>query len=145
MDFRDYFGPRGTPVTTAPVPAQGVSVSGLVGVAALLGIGWLIVTREDHASEDLEDLEGSPFAPELASSKPGLYFSEDLAEAVLAPELATRGGRVDLPGHSPVWVEDLDKWEQAKHAVKPYWGNYAEPWAVVTHVYENMGGRVLSR
>jgi len=43
-----------------------------------------------------------------------------------------------------VWVVDGATWERAKAAVKPYWSQYEEPWAVVTHVYEQLGGRVLS-
>jgi hypothetical protein len=44
------------------------------------------------------------------------------------------------PDNPPAWVADEATWEKAKAAVEPYWGNYAEPYAVVTHVYENMGG-----
>lgn len=40
----------------------------------------------------------------------------------------------------PAWVRDEPTWEAAKAAVRPYWGNYSDPWAVVAHVYHNMGG-----
>ena len=41
----------------------------------------------------------------------------------------------------PSWVADEALWERAKLAVRPYWDNYSEPWAVVASVYEQMGGR----
>lgn len=44
------------------------------------------------------------------------------------------------PDNPPSWVHDEGTWEKAKAAVQKYWGNYSEPWAVVTHVYEQMGG-----
>ena len=45
--------------------------------------------------------------------------------------------RVDNP---PAWVNNESLWEKAKRAVEPYWSDYDEPWAVVSHVYFNMGG-----
>ena len=42
----------------------------------------------------------------------------------------------------PEWVEDEDIWEKAKDAVEPKWDDYDEPYAVVAHVYEAMGGGV---
>lgn len=41
----------------------------------------------------------------------------------------------------PSWVRDEATWERAKRQVRPYWHSYSDPWAVVTHVYEQMGGR----
>lgn len=41
----------------------------------------------------------------------------------------------------PSWVHDEPTWERAKAEVRPYWHNYSDPWAVVAHVYRNMGGR----
>lgn len=40
-------------------------------------------------------------------------------------------------------VADLDDkiWKKAKKAVKKYWKKYEEPYAVVYHVYKNMGGK----
>lgn len=40
------------------------------------------------------------------------------------------------------WIADEDIWEKAKDAVKPYWDRYDEPYAVVTHTYKAMGGRI---
>lgn len=45
------------------------------------------------------------------------------------------------PDNPPAWVHDEATWERAKKAVEKRWGQYSEPWAVVTHVYYNMGGR----
>lgn len=40
----------------------------------------------------------------------------------------------------PASITDEDIWERAKAAVEPYWDRYDEPYAVVMHVYDNMGG-----
>jgi len=40
----------------------------------------------------------------------------------------------------PSWVKDESTWERAKAEVRKQWSNYSEPWAVVVHVYEQMGG-----
>ena len=45
-----------------------------------------------------------------------------------------------VPGNPPNSVHDEGTWERAKKAVEKHWGNYSEPWAVVMHVYQNMGG-----
>lgn len=44
--------------------------------------------------------------------------------------------------HNPPGAIASEKtWDKAKKAVKKYWKKYDEPWAVVYHVYENMGGK----
>lgn len=47
-------------------------------------------------------------------------------------------------GNPPQWVhpDDIGKWERAVDAVKPDWKDYGNPYAVVTHVYKHMGGRI---
>lgn len=45
-------------------------------------------------------------------------------------------------GNPPSWATDPDKWAEAEKAVKPHWDEYDEPYAVVAHVYKNMGGGV---
>lgn len=40
---------------------------------------------------------------------------------------------------------DEKTWKRAKKAVKPYWKKYEEPWAVVYHVYSQMGGRTQKK
>jgi hypothetical protein len=42
----------------------------------------------------------------------------------------------------PSWVEDEDIWEKAKDAVEDKWDEYDEPYAVVAHVYQQMGGGI---
>ena len=41
-----------------------------------------------------------------------------------------------------VWLVGLRN-ERAKVRVRPHWHEYREPWAVVAHVYEQMGGRTV--
>jgi len=44
--------------------------------------------------------------------------------------------------HNPPGAIASEKtWDKAKKAVKKYWKKYDEPWAVVYHVYRNMGGK----
>lgn len=43
-------------------------------------------------------------------------------------------------GNPPAWVASEAIWERAKKAVEDSWEDYEEPWAVVAHVYSNMGG-----
>lgn len=48
--------------------------------------------------------------------------------------------------HNPPGVVGGEKtWDKAKKAVKKYWKKYDEPWAVVMHVYKNMGGKTKKR
>lgn len=55
-------------------------------------------------------------------------------------QLATRG---DNPAS---WVKDEDKWEKAKTAAsKTYDRSDPSYWAVVTHIYKNMGGAVANQ
>lgn len=52
---------------------------------------------------------------------------------------------IQAKGHNPVsWVKDEGKWEKAKKAVGDKYGgeDSARHWAVVTHVYEKMGGKI---
>lgn len=44
--------------------------------------------------------------------------------------------------HNPPGAVASEKtWDRAKKAVKKYWKNYEEPWAVVFSVYQKMGGK----
>lgn len=40
------------------------------------------------------------------------------------------------------WVKDDKTWQKAKAAVQKNWGDYDEPYAVMAHVYQQMGGAV---
>lgn len=59
----------------------------------------------------------------------------------------TDGYDPEEDGNPPQWVEDEDTWEKAKEAVDPEGedADYDEPWAVVAHVYQRMGGKVKSK
>jgi len=57
-------------------------------------------------------------------------------------ELAALGNDVAAPGNPPSMIHDEATWERAKDAVRKNWDKYSEPYAVVMHVYENMGGAV---
>ena len=58
-----------------------------------------------------------------------------------APDLAGWGHTFPHPENPPTWVADEPVWERAKQRVRAHWHEYREPWAVVAHVYEQMGGR----
>jgi len=60
------------------------------------------------------------------------------------PQLAEKLAGYDpaRDGNPPQWAVDPDKWAKAEEAVKPHWDEYDEPYAVVAHVYKNMGGGV---
>jgi hypothetical protein len=45
------------------------------------------------------------------------------------------------PHNPPASVASEKTWDRAKKVTKKYWKNYKEPWAVVYHVYKNMGGK----
>lgn len=65
---------------------------------------------------------------------------EDRPQVLAWIDLAPRD--IDRPDNPPAWVANEATWERAKKAVEPRWGNYSEPYAVVAHVYENMGGTI---
>jgi hypothetical protein len=79
--------------------------------------------------------EPSP-TPETAPSD---VHSADLEEPMRS--YAAAGGKATTrPDNPPAWVADEGTWERAKEAVRKYWDRYDEPWAVVSHVYSQMGG-----
>lgn len=54
--------------------------------------------------------------------------------------LMTLAADVTEETNPPSSITDEDIWEKAKAAVEPRWEEYDEPYAVVMHVYEAMGG-----
>jgi len=72
---------------------------------------------------------------------PKAVTANQLAVSGTIKDWIRRSNAVDRPDNPANWVKDEDVWERAKAAVKPHWDKYDEPYAVVTHVYENMGGR----
>lgn len=51
----------------------------------------------------------------------------------------------DKPHNPPSAIASEKTWDKAKKAVKKYWKKYDEPWAVVMHVYKNMGGKAKKK
>jgi hypothetical protein len=50
--------------------------------------------------------------------------------------------KVDEDHNPPQWAVDEELWEKAKDAVEDKWDEYDEPYAVVAHVYQKMGGTI---
>jgi hypothetical protein len=53
----------------------------------------------------------------------------------------------EASGEAPAWAEDGDTWTRAKTAVDPDGegeSKWEEPWLVVAHVYERMGGTITA-
>jgi hypothetical protein len=66
-------------------------------------------------------------------------------------ELLKLAKTVDLENNPPAWVEDEDVWDRAKEAVlgtatpsekTVSKSKYDEPWGVIAHVYQKLGGRL---
>lgn len=57
-------------------------------------------------------------------------------------DLRAYGNDPAAAGNPPAWAQDVGTWERAKEAVEG--GNYDDFYAVVTHVYKNMGGTIGS-
>lgn len=53
---------------------------------------------------------------------------------------ARRSSDLERADNPPAWVADEALWEQAKRRVRPHWAEYRQPYAVVVHVYQQMGG-----
>jgi hypothetical protein len=43
-------------------------------------------------------------------------------------------------GNPPVWAANTDIWQQACRAIDP--DKYDDPWAVIAHVYDRLGGGI---
>lgn len=57
-------------------------------------------------------------------------------------DLINRAKNVDDESNPPSWALDEDIWEKAKAAVEDKWDEYDEPFAVVSAVYQKMGGEI---
>lgn len=68
----------------------------------------------------------------------GEQFAEAVKQELLAWFKSMKAGT----GHNPAsWVADEAIWERAKKATKGGKGA-GEPYALIAHVYRNMGGRI---
>ena len=45
----------------------------------------------------------------------------------------------------PSFIADQKIWNRAKRITKKYWKHYENPYPVVVHVYENMGGKIKKK
>jgi hypothetical protein len=45
----------------------------------------------------------------------------------------------------PSFIADQKIWNRAKRVTKKYWKNYDNPYPVVVHVYENLGGKIKKK
>lgn len=106
--------------------------------------GGKIPSPEEEEAEHEE--EGNPGDEDEGSD-------EELAARAAAQIAAGKGDEKlmemmdgydpETDGNPPEWVADEDIWDRAKEAVDPEGegaGKYDEPWAVVAHVYDRMGG-----
>lgn len=56
------------------------------------------------------------------------------------PDLMEKAQGITEETNPPDAITDEAIWEKAKAAVEPHWDDYDEPYAVVMHVYKEMGG-----
>jgi len=79
--------------------------------------------------------------PEPAASPPAVKAAElQQLDGASQQQLREWGTAPEVEGNPPAWVGDESSWERAKEIVQEKWEQYDEPWAVVAHVYFNMGG-----
>jgi hypothetical protein len=105
---------------------RNVGLTELLAVAIGLGGLYLLVRVRNEAERDPGELE---------------HTRDTERPAAAGFDLSAWGHTYPHPDNPPAWVRDEDVWEHAKERVRPHWHEYREPWAVVAHVYEQMGGR----
>jgi hypothetical protein len=112
--------------------------------------------RQPHVG--LVDVDGEDDAPGSGSPQsrqapPPVVSPDRLAEMVLdaSDRVGDGDGDADLmdavdgydPGEGggpPSWVADQGRWGQALAAARDCWADLDHPWAVVAHVYRELGG-----
>lgn len=125
--------------------AQPAKPSGGVGagLALLAGVVALAVTYK----KPLMGLDDEPRVDELDDDAITTTGEVVIIEAAAPPRetpeawAAKWGAAYAVPGNPPSFVRDEQTWERAKTAVRPYWSQYASPWAAVVSTYRHMGGR----
>ncbi len=114
----------------------------LLGGLLVAGVTFVLVNARREAAEayTAADDEEATAALEaeimrrveaMRADNPAPSYSDEWTSASRATF------RTDNP---PSWVADERTWDRAKANVRPYWHTYRDPWAVVAHVYEQMGG-----
>ncbi len=131
--------------TTAPESKAdwGVVIGIGMFVAALAGF----VIYRPRPKTNVDELDELEHELEDYGAAPGIIDTTGVSveEPGRAWSPGTHGlGRAPLDHNPPSWVVDEPIWQHAKAAIRPSWNDYAEPWAAVTHVYEQMGGRVAA-
>jgi hypothetical protein len=109
-------GPR-APGLRAPIP--------VIEATPEEAASWHAMAEEDRWPK-ANPCHSNPPCPHCGKSK---YFCE------------CPSGKKKLTGNPPRWARDKDIWYRAVDKVKPHWDSYDEPYAVVTTVYQRMGGR----
>jgi hypothetical protein len=88
--------------------------------------------KKDHDEGEHED---KPKGVDLKAAEDGAAAHDD--DEI---EEAMKGYDPEVDGNPPGFVDEAT-WEKAKKAVQPKWDDYDEPYAVLSYVYKQMGGK----
>ncbi|HVW28893.1 MAG TPA: hypothetical protein VG963_04015 [Polyangiaceae bacterium] len=121
---------QGSAANSVSTRASGrnVGLTELLAVAIGLGGLYLLVRVRNEAEREPVELD---------------HTHDTMRPGAGGIDLSAWGHTYPHPDNPPAWVRDEDVWEHAKERVRPHWHEYREPWAVVAHVYEQMGGRTV--
>lgn len=98
------------------------------------------------AADEIAAILGYVKASDNIQEIPDIEDSPELSEEML--RMYSSCIRIQqFKGAPASWVQDEDIWDKAKDAAGSEGDNYSGDsyWAVVTHIYENMGGRVKGK
>lgn len=95
-------------------------------------------TSKDHAEPDGDEDEGGDDHSDVDVEAIGERVQSGKGDK----RLMKLSAGVDEENNPPESVLDEDLWEEARDAVDPTWDEYDQPWAVVMHVYDAMGGEL---
>jgi hypothetical protein len=132
----------------APIPGAGASIKPALALAKKPGFGAKPPVKPGIGNPALKQPpvhgqpgQGVPGGDEL---KQLLDQAAEQAKSNPDPEVAELLKTYDpqRDGNPPPWAADADKWAKAEEAVKPHAAEYDDFYAVVAHVYKNMGGAV---
>lgn len=108
---------------------KGIGWAELISIAlGLGGLYLLIKVRAEALPSDDDDISDEPTPERIDKHE---------------HDLAGWAHTFPHPENPPSWIVDEHIWERAKARVRPHWHEYREPWAVVAHVYRQMGGRTV--
>jgi len=92
---------------------------------------------EDDEDGDEEDEESSDADEKMADEANGRIEGGKADE-----DLMSRMEDFEEDENPPAWVASEATWDRAKAATEKKWDEYEDPWAVVAHVYKQMGGEI---